>query len=400
MTKIVVEEDQEMELTKVDGNLEILDGATVIVSPNVEYLAVSGDLISKGDVVIQGSIVAGGLRHKNGYLEIEGDAKVKEISVSSGKMRNGSKLIVYGNLEGIEAEIDGSLEVEKDFICKDVDIMGSCKIHGEATVEEYEVSGSAKHGKDLKAKEVEVNGSLKASQSVFVEEDFEISGSAKISDTLKAVSVNVGGSFVCSTLTATEVDVGGSVKITRGEIEEKIDVGGSFKCEESLRVPKASCNGSCRFGDNSQVNVLNINGATKVGSDFVFQTIKVNGAFNFDTNASGDTLTINGATQGEGLLKLNEKLSINGALHVDKVEADEVDIAGSFDGEEIKARFIHVSRNSRVKGTLIAEKVIVEDEARVENIIADDVELGEKVKALKVQAKNLNADPSAKYRTE
>ena len=66
--------------------------------------------------------------------------------------------------------------------------------------------------------------------------------------------------------------------------------------------------------------------------------------------------------------------------------------------DEAKSVTITVESNSRVNATLIAEKVIVEEEARVDNIIADEVELGARARVLKVQAKELNADPTAKYK--
>ena len=115
MEKIVVNEDEEMELTKVDGDLEVLDGAVVNVPSGV--LNITGELVCKGDVVIKGGVHASKILLLNGYLEIEGDAQAEGIQVSSSKMRNGSQLTVYGNVECEKAEIDGGLEVDKNFTC-------------------------------------------------------------------------------------------------------------------------------------------------------------------------------------------------------------------------------------------------------------------------------------------
>ena len=122
MGKTIVKEDEEIELTHVDGDLEVQDGATIVVPKSAERLTVDGRLLSRGDIIIKGSVSAEEIRHSNGYLEIEGDVKAQEVKVHSKGVRNGSVLEIIGSLECNEAEIEGALEVDKDLSCDDLEI--------------------------------------------------------------------------------------------------------------------------------------------------------------------------------------------------------------------------------------------------------------------------------------
>ena len=398
MGKTIVKEDEEIELTHVDEDLEVHDGAKVIVSKSVDKLVIGGKLISSGDVIIEGSVKTDEIRHSGGYLEIEGDVEAQEVKVYSRGTRNGSKLDVIGSLTCNEAEIEGGLEVDKDLVCDDLEVNGACTVHGTAKVNNYEINGAAKHGMDLSVGDLEVNGSLKAQANVTVKTDFQLGGSAKIEGILEAPEIDIGGSLSCYELLSNSVEIGGSAKLEISKIDEKLNVSGSFKCTESMIAPKVNCNGACGFGDESSIKNLTINGSTKVGDNFKFETIKVNGSFKIDGSAFGDELVVNGSTAADGDIKLEGNLEINGSVNAIKLQANEIKIDGGLTVEEASAKFIYVGDSSRVRGILKADTVELDDSARVDHIIANKVKLGADSKVGKLEAKEIDADPSARYK--
>ena len=397
MEKIVVKEDEEIELTNVDGDLEAHDGAIIKVASKVDVLKITGDFSSKGDVVINGSIEVNDIQHKNGYLEIEGDVQARRIRIRNGG-RGGSKLIIGGNLTADEAAIDGALEVDKDFNCPKVTIMGSCKVFGDTNTETFNVSGSAKHEKSLNAVEAEISGSFKVGEDVIVKEELEVSGSAKIGGTLDCPEVDVGGSFVCGNLITQKTDISGSAKTTTAQIGEKLSVSGAYKCEESIVASKLSVSGSCKVGDDSKIEKLNVSGSAKTGDNAKFVDVKVSGSFGLGENVIAENITVSGSCSSSGYLKLSQKLIVSGSLSGEEIEADELDVSGGLSCEVAKANLIKIGRNSRVRGKLFGGIVIISEGARVEDITADEVELGDDVRAGTIEAGKINASPSAKYK--
>ncbi|MHA1197876.1 MAG: hypothetical protein ACTSQF_00765 [Candidatus Heimdallarchaeaceae archaeon] len=396
MGDTVVNEDENAELTKVDGNLKVGDGAVISVPSGT--LVISGDLVSQGDIMIHGAVKVNNIKHDWGYLEIEGDVEASHVKVSSRRgSRNGSKLIVTGSLKCEEIDIDGGLEVDKDLTSEDVEIGGSIVVHGETNVGDYDISGSAKHGMNLTAADIEVSGSLKVDGDVKSKSDFEISGSTKIEGILEAQEVSIGGSFKCAELICEEINIGGSAKIEFGKIAKLLEVGGSFRCSDSMIAPEVTCGGSCAFGDESSINRLEANGATKVGDNFQFSNVVVNGAFTFGTDAVGETLQINGACASRGNLKVQESIVVNGKLNGEYIETTELEIVGGLECTEAKGQKILIQEDSRVRGKLVGGEVIVEDGARVDHIVADSVTLGNDVKVTKIESANIDAEDSAKY---
>jgi cytoskeletal protein CcmA (bactofilin family) len=397
MEKIVVKEDETIELGNVDGDLEASDGATINVSSKVDKLVITGNLVSKGDVLINGSIEVQEVRHRDGYLEIEGDVTAKKISVRNGGRGGSSKLIVAGSLNAEDTSIDGSLEVGKDLDCPNVIVRGSSTVYGDANVVNYEVSGSAKHEMNLRATEVEISGSLKVGQDAIILEELEVSGSAKISGTLECPEVEVGGSFVCDELITSKTDVSGSAKTQSAQIKGKLSVSGSYKCENICEAQTITVSGSCKLGDESNVEKLNVSGSAKLGDNSKLQNAKVSGSLGLGSDVTGGDITVSGSCSSNGYLKLEGKATISGSLSGEEIEAKELRISGGLNCEIAKAELINIGQNSRVRGKLVGGTVIIERGARVEDIIADEVELGSKVRAGLVKAGKINADPSAKY---
>ncbi|MHA1551995.1 MAG: hypothetical protein ACTSQC_08625 [Candidatus Heimdallarchaeaceae archaeon] len=396
MENIVVKDDEKIELSNVDGDLEVHDGAIINVSSKVDKLVINGNLVSKGDVEINGSIEVKEIIHKNGYLEITGDVIAERIKIRNGG-RGGSKLIVGGNLTAEETAIDGALTVEKDFNCPQVKIMGSCAVYGNANVETYEVSGSAKHELNLNATEVDISGSFKVGEDAIIKEELEVSGSAKIGGTLDCPEVEVGGSFVCNNLITDSTDVSGSAKTVTAQVGDKLNVSGSYKCEGSIIAAKLSVSGSSKVGDDSKIEKLSVSGSSRAGDNCKFVDVKVSGSLGLGANTIAENINVSGSCNSSGLLRLSEKLQVSGSLSGDEIEAGEISVSGSLNCEIAKADLINISRDSRVRGKLFGGTVIIGDGARVEDITADEVELGRKVRAGVVEAGTINADPSAKY---
>ncbi|MCG3221115.1 MAG: hypothetical protein H7641_07005 [Candidatus Heimdallarchaeota archaeon] len=397
MDKVVVKEDETIELSNVDGDLEAFDGATINVSSKVDKLVITGNLISKGDVLLNGSIEVQEIMHKDGYLEIEGDVFAKRVNVRNGGRGGSSKLIVGGSLKAEETSIDGALEVAKDFDCPNVKIMGACVVYGDANLENYDVSGSAKHEMNLNAKEVEIGGSLKIGGDAVILEELEVSGSAKIDGTLDCPEIEIGGSFVCNDLITNKTDVSGSAKTKSAQIKEKLSISGSYKCENSCEATKIAISGSCKLGDESSVEKLNVSGSVGIGDNSKLQEAKVSGSLVLGSDVTGSNITVSGSCSSSGFLQLDGNLVVSGSLSGDEIETKELKLSGGLNCEIAKGELINIGQNSRVRGKLIGGTVIVERGARVEDIIADEVELGSKVRAGVVKAGKIEADPSAKY---
>lgn len=396
MEKIVVKDDEQIELSNVDGDLEVHDGATINVSSKVDKLVIKGNLISKGDVDINGSLEVEEIIHKNGYLEITGDVLVKRIRIRNGG-RGGSKLIVGGNLTADETAVDGGVEVEKDFKCPKVEIMGSCAVYGNTDVETYDISGSAKHELNLNATDVDISGSFKVGEDAIIKNELEVSGSAKIGGTLDCPEVEVGGSFSCENLITNSTDISGSAKTTTAQVGSKLDVSGVYKCEESIIAAKLSVSGSCKVGDESKIEKLSVSGSANAGDNSKFVDIKISGSLVLGADIIAENINVSGSCSSSGFLKLSEKLQVSGSISGDEIEAEEIDVSGSLRCEIAKADLIKISRDSRVRGKLFGGTVIIGDGARVEDITADVVELGRNVRAGVVEAGTIDADPSAKY---
>ncbi|MBY9000170.1 MAG: hypothetical protein KGD64_04595 [Candidatus Heimdallarchaeota archaeon] len=396
MEKIVVKDDEQIELSIVDGDLEAHDGARITVSSKVDKLVIKGNLVSEGDVEINGSLEVEEIMHKNGYLEITGDVLAKRIRIRNGRS-GGSKLIVGGNLTAEETTVEGGVEVEKDFKCPEVKIMGSCAVYGNADVETYEVSGSAKHELNLNATVVDISGSFKVGGDAIIKEELEVSGSAKINGTLDCPEVEIGGSFACNNLITNSTDVSGSAKTSTAQVGDKLSVSGSYKCEGSIIAAKLSVSGSSKVGDDSKIEKLSVSGSSTAGDNAKFVDVKVSGSLSLGANTIAENINVSGSCNSSGLLRLSEKLQVSGSLKGDEIEAGEISVSGSLTCEIAKADLITISRDSRVRGKLFGGTIIIGDGARVEDITADVVELGKDVRAGVIAAGTIDADPSAKY---
>ena len=397
MEKIIVKEDETIELSNVDGDLEALDGATIQVSSKVDKLVISGKLISKGDVFVNGSLEVKDILHRDGYLEIEGDVLAKKVIVRNGGRGGSSKLIISGSLKAEETTIDGALEVGENFDCPDVKIRGSCAVYGDAKLVNYEVSGSARHEMNLEAKEVEIGGSLKIGGDAKILDELEVSGSAKINGSLDCPDIEIGGSFVCGELITDKTDVSGSAKTQSAEIKEKLSVSGSYKCDNSCISRIITISGSCKLGDESKVEKINVSGSAALGDNSELQEAKISGSLGLGANVTGGSIHVSGSCSSSGYLKLDGSVVISGSLSGEEIEAGELKISGGLSCEIAKAQLITISQNSRVRGKLIGGTVIIESGARVEDIIADEVTLEERVRAKLVKAGKINADSSAKF---
>ena len=122
----------------------------------------------------------------------------------------------------------------------------------------------------------------------------------------------------------------------------------------------------------------------------------MNGTLKFGETAKGDNLELNGTLKSEGTIELTGKIEINGNYVGYNLVADEIEIYGTMRCDEANARFIRVGNGSNVKGTITADKVIVERNARVEIIIANEVEVDSRARIKQIQAEVFNIDPKAR----
>ena len=96
-------------------------------------------------------------------------------------------------------------------------------------------------------------------------------------------------------------------------------------------------------------------------------------------------------------MKVLDTIIVNGKLTGDKIESKKIEIAGGLESQETKGEWILIQEDSRVRGKIIGGEVIVEDDARVDHIVADKVKLGNRAKVTKLESPNIDAEKSAKY---
>ncbi|MEB3756219.1 MAG: hypothetical protein GSR79_05110 [Desulfurococcales archaeon] len=154
----------------------------------------------------------------------------------------------------------------------------------------------------------------------------------------------------------SEMKVGGSVSLG-GPIEfENIDVGGSLKVKGDLTV-----RGEFKIGGSA-----NIEGSLKTRSGKIGGTIVVQGklyASRFTIGGSGEI--------GEGVIG---ELIVGGSLKAGKLYVKEARISGNYTGVVI-GKTIILEKKTKIKGTVIAEKLVAQKNSEIEEAYVIEAEL-------------------------
>src|SRR5712691_4814983 len=152
MDDVTVPRNATVKLTKVEGQLHLLERARV-QAEGESPIEVSGEVICEGDAQIEGSLSCSRLNVDHGKVEISGDLKSSgDVDVEHGELR------IDGSLDAGSVEVDARLFVGKSATIHDfagggifdvvglinatkVEGGGSFLVEGDANVEEIDVGG-------------------------------------------------------------------------------------------------------------------------------------------------------------------------------------------------------------------------------------------------------------------
>ncbi|MCE4613159.1 MAG: polymer-forming cytoskeletal protein [Desulfurococcales archaeon] len=149
----------------------------------------------------------------------------------------------------------------------------------------------------------------------------------------------------------SEMSVGGSVSL-RGPVEFKsIDIGGSLKVEGDLLVS----------------DDLRIGGSARIEGNLRAGRVKVGGSIRVSGRIEAGELTIGGSADfSEGIIG---DLDVGGSISALEILVKNARIAGSARGLIIGDHVV-VEKKSRIKGRIVARKLVVKREAEVEEAYA------------------------------
>ncbi|MEB3806845.1 MAG: polymer-forming cytoskeletal protein [Desulfurococcales archaeon] len=153
----------------------------------------------------------------------------------------------------------------------------------------------------------------------------------------------------------SEIKAAGSIKL-KGPIEfNNLDIGGSLKVEGDLTV-----NGEFRSGGSVVVDGnLTVNRMKSGGS------VKISGTLIANELAAGGSISM-----ATGVVR---ELDVGGSLTADTVYADRARISGTFKGVLI-ARSVVVEKKSKIKGRVIAGRLLLKRKTEVDEAYAVELE--------------------------
>src|SRR2546427_369573 len=242
MGDFTVPRNATVKLTKVDGQLHLLERARV-QAEGESPIEISGEVICEGDAEIEGSLTCSRLNVDHGRVEISGDIKsTGEIDVEHGELR------IDGSLDASSVEVDARLFVGKSATAHDFDVGGRFESKGNLTFESIDVGGTVDINGNGEGEEVDIGGMLEVSGNLHLKGDLEIGGKARIGGILKLASLEVGGMIEADLIEAEdEIEVGGRLRTTKGTKAKTIELGHR---SEAIGV---LVGGRVKIGDNARV---------------------------------------------------------------------------------------------------------------------------------------------------
>jgi cytoskeletal protein CcmA (bactofilin family) len=165
----------------------------------------------------------------------------------------------------------------------------------------------------------------------------------------------------------SELKVGGSVKL-RGPISFRVlDVAGSLSIEGDVEVEED----------------FKVSGSGKVKGRLKAKSIRAAGSLDVEGEVVAEEIDFSGSMKASAIK--TGSLSVSGSLKSGMIEAREAEIHGSVKGD-IRAVSVIIGKKSKVRGTIVADRVVVERRAEVERIIAREVVIEKDAEADYVEA--------------
>src|SRR2546422_395477 len=250
----------------------------------------------------------------------------------------------------VQAEGESPIEVSGEVICQ-----GDAEFEGSLSCSRLNVD----HGR------VEISGDLKSTGEIDVQH-----GELRIDGSLNASSVEVDARlFVGKSATAHDLDEGGEGRT--------IDVGGRFESKGNLTFESIDVGGTVEISGNGEGEEVDIGGMLEVSGNLHLKR----------------DLEIGGKARIGGSLKL-ASLEVGGMIEADLIEAeDEVEVGGRLRTTKgTKAKTIELGHRSEAIGVLVGGRVKIGDNARVEDVYADTLEMGERARAGNIYAKDVRLE--------
>jgi cytoskeletal protein CcmA (bactofilin family) len=390
------------QIDEVDGDLIVYD-ATVRASTPGGVIIVHGVTECNDDCIFESSLETTELRGSSGDILVKGDLKATRlVKLKSGRLEVDGNLVtpkiegdrsvdVSGDMDAGLARVGGSLTVEGDVKATRVDVGGSFKVFSQADIEEIDVGGTVTIERVAKIGLINVGGSFKGNGPV------------------EADKIDVGGSVrIKGEANVNEIDVGGTVKLEGGKVGN-IKVGGTLKSSRPLNFGNISVGGSVKISGGVG-REIDVGGTFKSDGDLEFVNIDVGGTVKIDGDAKGRNIDVGGTVSVNGNLDLSEDLRVGGKAAVDgilkartvrvggKVEAfkiealDEISTNTLRTTEGAKAEKIMIGRKGEAEGPLIANRILVRERARVEDVYGGTVVLRKGSRANNVYAERLTIE--------
>jgi hypothetical protein len=382
---------------------------------NAAVEAASGGLVEVSDVTqclgscfFRCGLVTGSLESRDGDVGVDGDLRAGGLV----EVREG-RLMVGGTLTAERVKVRKSLEIKGGLDAGDVSVGGSLQVEGPSKAGRIDVGGSVECASGLDADLVDVGGSVRVSGATRSSR-IDVGGKF-VGDGVVADDVDVGGSFEAGEVDVGKIDVGGTIRLGGGVVRREADVGGRLESSKPLGFERLDAGGKIWLsgGEGGEIRAggsLTNSGALK------FSAIQVGGTVELDGDASGQAVEVGGTLSVHGGLKLSGGLRVGGKADVSVgLEAGHVRVGGSVRADSINARTeiqsnsiytvkgakaarIEIGRRGEARGPLVADEIVIGDDAEVDDIYGGVVTLRRGSRVGNVYAVDLRVENNVEFR--
>jgi len=370
-------------LGKVGGRLLVDDAAVEAVSGGL--VEVSDLTECLGNCSFRCSLSTGSLESRHGDVGVDGDLRAG----GPVEVRDGS-LSVGGILAAERVKVRKRLDVRGGLDAGDVSVGGSLGVEGPAKANRLDAGGTVECASGLDADLIDVGGSVRVSGATRSSR-IDVGGKF-VGDGVVADDVDVGGSFEAGEVDIGKIDVGGTINLGGGVVRREADVGGKFESSKPLRFERLDAGGKIHLSGGEGGELRAGGKLTSYGS-LSFKVIQVGGTVELDGDASGEAVEVGGTLRVHGGLRLSGGLRVGGKADVSGVlEAGSVRVGGSVRADRINAKTeiqsnsihtiggaravrIEIGRRGEARGPLVAEEVVVGEDAEVEDVYGGVVTL-------------------------
>jgi len=351
----------------VEGDLIVGRHATVVGEGSPPSLEVEGAVRCAGHCTFDCELHAKALEGR-GDIDVLGDMRIDgPVRVRRGGLR------VLGSLQAERLDIDTKLEVDGDLKADKARVSGTATIEGRAELGYMDVGGHLRIRGPVKAEEVRVGGTARLDGEVDIGR-LDVGGRARVANG-RVGEVEVGGTFrALGELKFDELRVGGTAVLTGGEGGD-IRVGGALRTNEPLKVFRS----------------IDVGGSIVLVGPTKGESVRVGGSLDVDGDIElSGSLRVGGRARVEGELKARS-IKVGGVLRADKIEAEEdVRVGGRLStAEGVWADYVEIGREGRIEGPVRARRVRIREEARAEDIWADEIILEEDARARNLYGKRI-----------